>query len=159
MIDPISAIALANSAFNMIKKTVEAGRELEDCAGYFGKFFQGVSDVNKAEEEAKNPPLFRKLLHAGSVESEAFQVIVYKQKIQQMETDLRELIIWRYGTDAYRDMIQMRRAIKKEREQTVYKQAKRRKDLFWSSLYVGIISTCIGVLWWMVIFAIELKGK
>ena len=48
MIDPVSAFALASSAFSMIKKAVAAGREIEDCVGYFGKFFQGVSDVNKA---------------------------------------------------------------------------------------------------------------
>ena len=62
MIDPVSAFALATGAFNMIKKAVEAGREIEDCVGYFGKFFQGVSDINKAEEEANGVHLFHPML-------------------------------------------------------------------------------------------------
>ena len=158
MIDPVSAFALATGAFNMIKKAVAAGREIEDCAGYFGKFFQGVSDIRKAEEESKNPPLFRKLLDKGSVEEEAFQAVVHKQKIRQMENDLRELITIRYGIEPYREMLQMRRQIKHERELTVYKQAKRRKNLLWNVFAMGVISICIGTLWWFVVLFIELKA-
>ena len=159
MIDPVSAFALATGAFNMIKKAVEAGREIEDCVGYFGKFFQGVSDINKAEEEAKNPPLFRKLLSGGSVEEEAFQAVVHRQKVQQMENELRELITYRYGNEVYRDMLIMRRQIRQEREQTIYKQAQRRKAFLWNSLYMSLISVCVGILWWMVLLFIDLKGN
>ena len=158
MIDPVSAFALATGAFNMIKKAVEAGREIEDCVGYFGKFFQGVSDINKAEEEAKNPPLFRKLLSGGSVEEEAFQAVVHKQKVQQMENELRELITYRYGVETYREMIQMRRTIKEERERTVYKQQQRRKNLLWNGLALTIISTGIGFVWWVIVLIIDAKG-
>ena len=159
MIDPVSAFALATGAFNMIKKAVEAGREIEDCVGYFGKFFQGVSDINKAEEEAKNPPLFRKLLSGGSVEEEAFQAVVHKQKVQQMENELRELITYRYGVETYREMIQMRRTIKEERERTVYKQQQRRKNLLWNGLALTIISTGIGFIWWIIVLIIDMKGS
>ena len=159
MIDPVSAFALATGAFNMIKKAVEAGREIEDCVGYFGKFFQGVSDISKAEEEAKNPPLFKKLLSRGSVEEEAFQAVVHRQKVQQMETELRELITYRYGNEVYRDMLIMRRQIRQEREQTIYTQAQRRKAFLWNSLYMSLISVCVGILWWMVLLFIDLKGN
>ena len=142
----------------MIKKAVEAGREIEDCVGYFGKFFQGVSDINKAEEEAKNPPLFRKLLSGGSVEEEAFQAVVHKQKVQQMENELRELITYRYGVETYREMIQMRRTIKEERERTVYKQQERRKAFLWNGLALAILSAGIGFIWWLIVLMIELKG-
>ena len=158
MIDPVSAFALATGAFNMIKKAVEAGREIEDCVGYFGKFFQGVSDINKAEEEAKNPPLFRKLLSGGSVEEEAFQAVVHKQKVQQMENELRELITYRYGVEVYREMIQMRRTIKEERERTVYKQQERRKAFLWNGLALTIISAGIGFVWWVIVLIIDMKG-
>jgi len=158
MIDPVSAFALATGAFNMIKKAVEAGREIEDCVGYFGKFFQGVSDINKAEEEAKNPPLFRKLLSGGSVEEEAFQAVVHRQKVQQMENELRELITYRYGVETYREMIQMRRTIKEERERTVYKQQQRRKNLLWNGLALAIFSTGIGFIWWLIVLMIDMKG-
>lgn len=159
MIDPVSAFALASGAFNMIKKAVETGREIEDCVGYFGKFFQGVSDVNKAAEDAKNPPLFRKLLNSGSVEEEAFQAVVHKKKIQQMENDLREMITYRYGVDTYREMINMRRQIREDREKTVYKREKRRKAFLWNTLSVGVISGGIGILWWLIVLMIDMKAQ
>ena len=157
MIDPVSAFALATAAFNGIKKAVEVGRELEDVAGFFGKYFQGVSDVNKAAEEAQNPPLFRKLLSAGSVEEEAMNALIHKKKIESMERELRQLITLRYGVEAYKEMMQMRRQIREHRERTVYRQAQRRKNFLWNSLYVGLISTLVGVLWWMIVLIIDYK--
>ena len=38
MIDPVTAFTVATTAFNAIKKAVEVGREVEDVAGYIGKF-------------------------------------------------------------------------------------------------------------------------
>jgi len=157
MIDPVSAFALATAAFNGIKKAVEVGRELEDVAGFFGKYFQGVSDVNKAAEEAQNPPLFRKLLSAGSVEEEAMNALIHKKKIQQMESELRQLITLRYGVEAYKEMMQMRRQIREQRERTIYRQAQRRKNFLWNTLYVGLISTLVGVIWWMIVLIIDYK--
>ena len=51
MIDPVSAFALASGAFNMAKKLVETGREIEDVAGYLGKFFDGASAIKAAKEK------------------------------------------------------------------------------------------------------------
>ena len=37
-------------------------------AGSIGKWMSAVSDVEQADKEAKNPPLFKKLLYASSVD-------------------------------------------------------------------------------------------
>jgi len=158
MIDPVSAFALATAAFNGIKKAVEVGRELEDVAGFFGKYFQGVSDINKAAEEAQNPPLFRKLLSAGSVEEEAMNALIHKKKIEKMESELRQMITLRYGVEAYKEMMQMRRQIREQRERTIYKQAQRRKNFLWNTLYVGLISILLGCLWWLLVWVTNYKG-
>jgi hypothetical protein len=158
MIDPVSAFALATAAFNGIKKAMEVGRELEDIAGFFGKYFQGVSDVNKAAEEAQNPPLFRKVFSSGSVEEEAMNALIHKKKIEQMESELRQMITLRYGVEAYKEMMQMRRQIREQRERTVYRQEQRRKNFLWNTLYVGLISTLLGCLWWLLVFLTNYKG-
>ena len=41
------ALNMAVSAFNGIKKAVEAGREIEDVAGYFGKFFDASHNAHQ----------------------------------------------------------------------------------------------------------------
>ena len=47
MIDPISAIGIATSAFNAVKKAVGAGREIEDVAGALGKWMGAVATSKK----------------------------------------------------------------------------------------------------------------
>jgi hypothetical protein len=71
MIDPVTALATATAAFNAVKKGVEMGQDIENMAGAIGKWMGAVSDINKSEEFAKKPPLFKKLFAGGSVEEEA----------------------------------------------------------------------------------------
>ena len=68
MIDPVTALATATSAYQMITKGFQAGREIEDMAGSLSKWMGAVSDIKKAEEYNKKPPLFKKLFQSGSVE-------------------------------------------------------------------------------------------
>jgi hypothetical protein len=55
MIDPITAVGLATSAYNAIKQGVAVGRELQDITGQIGKWGKAYSDFAFAEEQIKNP--------------------------------------------------------------------------------------------------------
>jgi len=120
MIDPVSAFALATSAYKAIKRGIEMGREIEDMGGQLGTWFGAAADVKAAEEEAKDPPLFKKLLYKGSVEQEAMQNLMRRKKIEQQEKELRELIVYRYGVDAYKDMLRDRAKISSNRRTAEY---------------------------------------
>ena len=48
-------------------------------AGDLGRWMSHVSDLKKAEDMNKKPPLFRKLFQAGSVEEEALQILAKKK--------------------------------------------------------------------------------
>ena len=48
MVEVAAAISMAVSAYNGIKKAVEMGREVEDVAGYFGKFFDAKETISEA---------------------------------------------------------------------------------------------------------------
>ena len=50
MIDPVTAIATASAAFNVIKKGFSVGRDVESMAGDLGRWMGAVSDIKKAEE-------------------------------------------------------------------------------------------------------------
>ncbi len=71
MIDPVTALATASTAFNLIKKGFQAGRDIESMGSDLGRWMGAVSDIKKSEELNKKPPLFKKLFAAGSVEEEA----------------------------------------------------------------------------------------
>ena len=90
--DPVTALATATTAFNLIKKGFQAGRDVAAMYGDIGKWMGAVSDVNQAEKMSKNPPLFKKLFAGSSVEQEAMDAFAAKKKAEEMENELRSWI-------------------------------------------------------------------
>jgi len=151
MIDPITAITAATTAYKTVQKLVAAGRDIEDTMGQLAQWYGAVSDLSEAERQAKNPPLFRKLIASKSVEQEAMELFAHKKKIQAQERDLREMLLYSYGKDGYREMMAMRKQIRADREKAVYAQARKRKAMFWNTVTFVVILALVsgfgGLLW------------
>jgi hypothetical protein len=145
--DPITAITTATAAFNTVKKMVELGRDVEDTLGQVGKWYGAISDLNEAERNAKNPPLFKKIVASKSVEEEAMNVYAAQKKARQQEKELRELLMYSYGPQGYQELVDLRRRIKDQREKTIYAQARKRKDAFWMTLQSGLVLFLSGALY------------
>jgi hypothetical protein len=145
--DPITAITTATAAFNTVKKMVELGRDVEDTLGQVGKWYGAISDLNEAERNAKNPPLFKKIVASKSVEEEAMNVYAAQKKARQQEKELRELLMYSYGPQGYQELVALRRRIKDQREKTIYAQARKRKDAFWMTLQSGLVLLLSGALY------------
>jgi len=147
MIDPITAFTLASSAFSTVKKLVETGREIEDVAGYIGKFFDGASTVKAAHERAENPSPFRKLLDSGSIEQEALQTTIQKQKILEMEKELREMIVYSYGVDVYKEMMREREKIRDRRLKDEIAKDAMQENIIWGAAVVIVLFTILFLLY------------
>jgi len=151
MIDPITAITAATTAYKTVQKLVAAGRDIEDTMGQLAQWYGAVSDLSEAERQAKNPPLFRRLIASKSVEQEAMELFAHKKKIQAQERDLREMLLYSYGKDGYREMMAMRKQIRADREKAVYAQARKRKAMFWNTVTFVVILALVsgfgGLLW------------
>ena len=155
MIDPVSVFAAACTAYNGVKKAVEFGRELEDVVGQMSSWWGAAAQLRDHEAQVTNPPLFRKLLHSGSVEAQALEALVRRKKLQEQERELRQLIIFRYGIDAYREMLEERRKIIANREALAKRQRAQRK-LFLENTLCGIVLLALVYgLYWIVDFIIE----
>ena len=74
-----AAVAGATAAFNTIKNMIAAGRDIESCIGDVSRWMKMASDIDQAEKQSKNPPLFKKLFAAGSVEEEALAAYAAKK--------------------------------------------------------------------------------
>ena len=158
MIDPVSALAIATSAYKAIKRGIEVGRELEDMGGQLGSWFSAVSDVKNAEEEAKDPPLFKKLIAKGSVEQQALQALFARKKIEQQEKDLRELIVWRWGTEEYTAMMRDRVKIKDTRERTAQNQRRKMRNFIMNTLTIIAFVGLTGLLVMFIVGIIQNVG-
>ena len=146
---------MASAAYNTVKKGIEMGQELESMAGQLGQWFSACADVRQAEEESKNPPLFKKLLARGSVEEEALQNTIRRKKIQEQEKELWQMIIYTYGMETYEEMIQERRKIAAERIRIAHLQAERRKAFALNIVYLGLMAGLIYLGYLMTLFVID----
>ena len=153
ILDPFSAIAAATTAFNTVKKFVQAGQDFENTVGQMGKWYTAISDFRKGQQMQKKPPLFKKLFNAGSVEEEALQLLMHEKKILEQEKELQALLNFRYGYGTWDELKEMRRKIKDRREKEVYKQAQMRKDFIelvqLGSVVLGIALVASGLFYWV----------
>lgn len=140
MIDPITAAAAASSAFAAVKKGFEIGRDLESMVGDLSRWMSAISDITEAERQAQNPPIFKKLFFKGSVEEEALALFAAKKKAEQQREDLRTFIQYTMGASAWDELIRMEGKIRKDRQETIYKQAQRRqKFIEWAVISLSVI--------------------
>jgi len=138
--DPLSLVAMASTTFKGLQVLVSRGAEIEHVAQKLGHWYTLVSDINQAEKEAENPPLFKKVFDGPSVEEQALNAIIAKKKIEEQNKQIRELIMYAYGEETYREMLQMRKDIRAKREKIIYKQRRRqRRMLDLSAIIIGLI--------------------
>ena len=130
--DPLTitaAMSVANSAFNAIKQGFAAARDIEQMSGHIGRWMGAVSDIDNAEKQAKNPPLFGKLFKAGSIEEAALAAYAAKKKLEEQRYELKIFLNMTYGPQAYDDLLKMEGQIRKQRQETVYKQQQLRRQI------------------------------
>lgn len=145
--DPITALSMASTAFKGVQTLIAKGREIEDVAQHLGRWYGYASDIKEAEKESKKPPLFKKLLDKQSVEQEALNAIIIKKKLEEQEKQIRDLIVIRYGIETFREMIQMRRTIKANREKAVYAQRRRQRHILDGIVITIGLGLCGGIVY------------
>ena len=125
--DPISAMATASAAFGAIKKGMQVGRDIESMAGDLSRWMGALSDIDQAQKEAKNPPIFKKLFSGASIEEEAITAFANKEKAAAQRYELQQWISLTMGRSKWDDLVRMEGQIRKQRQETLYKQRERRQ--------------------------------
>ena len=158
MIDPVTALAGATAAFNEIKKGFEVGRDIESMSGDLSRWMGAVSDIDKSNEYAKKPPLFKKLFASGSVEEAAMASFMAKKKAEDMRSQLKQIISLTRGPAAWEELLRTEGEIRKKRQAAIYAQKERRRQLFeWTAIIIGVAaigSFCI----WLLGMILKTKG-
>ena len=113
--------------------------------GQMAQWYTALSDLSEAERNVKNPPLFKRLTSKKSVEQEALEIFAHRRKVQAQEKELREIILYAYGKDAWTELIGLRRRIRLEREKAIYAQKRKREDTFWTVITIIVLTfLCYG---------------
>ena len=158
MIDPFTAVAAATTAFNTVKKFVHAGQEFENCMGQMGKWYTSVSDFRKGQQLQKNPPIFKTLLAAGSVEEEALNLLIHEKKIMEMEKELQNMLNMRFGFGTWDELKEMQRKIRSDRQKQVYAAAERQQAIVNGVAITGLLIVGSVMLFGMVYFVAKARG-
>lgn len=146
ILDPITAVTAATTAFNTVKRFVQAGQEFENCMGQMGKWYTAVSDFRKGQQLQKKPPLFKKVFAAGSVEEEALALLIHEKKIMEMEKELQTLLNYRFGFGTWDELKEMQRKIRADREKQFYAQKERQQQIIEAISIIGLILVVGGVV-------------
>ena len=140
MVDPVTAMATASAAFGAIKKGFAIGRDIEAMASDLSRWMGALSDLDQAEREAKNPPIFKKLFGGKTVEQEAIEIFASKKKAQAQRQELQQWIQYTMGQSHWDELIRMEGRIRKQRQETLYRQRERRRK------FIEIVSIIIFLL-------------
>ena len=151
--EPLSiglALSVASKSYSMITKTIEAGAEFEQVMGQMSKWWGACQDINKANEVAKKPPLFKKLTFQDS-QKEALDAFVAKKKMEEMRGEIRTMLLYRFGPEAWKELCQMEREIKQQRQDMIYAQKERVRKLFDGVIIVFGLIAIVGLIFGLIV--------
>ena len=111
----IAAVQVCASAYRFMKTAVNEGRELGDMTRAISKFWDAREEISVLEQKATNPSKIEKLFGGKSIEAQALEITLHKQKAVQLEKDLKDLFYWTGNANLWHDMIKERGRIRNMR--------------------------------------------
>ena len=118
--DPISAIGIATTAYNAIKRGFKVGKEIEGMSKDLGRWMGAIQDVKDGHKKEKGRSF-------GSVEEEALESFAALKKAQQMENELRNFVNLSYGPNAWAEVLRIQAQIRLKKKEAL-KEAQRKKE-------------------------------
>ena len=144
MIDPVTAIGLATSAYNGIKTAISTGREIQDMGSQLGQWAKAVSDLDYAHQKAEKPPWYKAL--GGGVEANAMEVWMHKRKAQEMREELRSHISLYYGPSAWDEIVNMEAKMRKEQKEAIYRKEELKQSIIEWTLGIVVFIVAVAML-------------
>jgi hypothetical protein len=144
MVDPVTAIGLATTAFNGIKKAISVGRDIQDMTGQLGAWSKAISDIDYAHQKAEKPPWYKAL--GGGVQANAMEVWVHKKKADDMREELRSFISTVYGPSAWKEILRIEAQMRKEQKEAVYRAEEIKEKIITWTFGILITLTAIGIM-------------
>ena len=129
--DPISAIGVATTAYNAIKKGFQVGKEIESMSKDLGRWMGAIQEVKEGHNKAKGRSF-------GSVEEEALESFAALKKAQHMENELRNFVNLNYGPNAWNEVIRLQVEIRKKKKEAII-EAKRKQAQLMENIILGAI--------------------
>lgn len=141
MIDPVTAIGLATTAYNGIKSAIATGKDIQDMGSQLGQWAKAISDLDYASQKAEKPPWYKAL--GGGVQASAMEVWMHKKKAENMREELRSYISLHYGPSAWQEILSIEAEMRKSQKEEIYRKEELKQSIMeWG---LGILVFLLGV--------------
>ena len=149
MIDPVTAIAGATAAFNMLKKGIAVGKDLQDMGGQLSKWAGAIADLDFADKQNRKPAWYKTL--GGGVEAQAMEIFAAKQKAAAMRQELKDYISLMYGPSKWQEILEIEADLRKQKREHEHRQMEIKQAIIeWTAgfaLFVLGVGAIVGFVW------------
>ena len=149
MIDPVTAIAGATAAFNMLKKGIAVGKDLQDMGGQLSKWAGAIADLDFADKQNQKPPWYKAL--GGGVEAQAMEIFAAKQKAASMRQELKDYISVMYGPSKWQEILEIEADLRKQKREHEHRRMEIKQAIIeWTVgivVFVVLIGGLVGFVW------------
>lgn len=137
--DPITILMGAKAAYEAVKKGVEYGKELNTMIGDVSKLFGAVNDLTRMSVD---PP--RGWMNAASAEQIAIDAFMARKDAEQMQEDVKNLVVSQYGIGGWEEIHREIIRIRKEQKAALEAEARQQQEMIeavvlWGSIGLGFL--------------------
>lgn len=149
MIDPVTAITGATAAFNMLKKGISVGKDLQDMGGQLSKWAGAIADLEFADRQNQKPPWYKAL--GGGVQAQAMEIFAAKQKAAAMRQELKDYISVMYGPSKWEEILEIEADLRKQKREHEHRRMEIKQTVIeWSAgiaLFLISVSSLAFFVW------------
>lgn len=112
MIDPFTALAIAQSAVTGIKKAVALGKDIKSLIGEFSQFYENADHVHVASTKMKIASISKS---DSQISSDALKIAMASKALRDHERELKDMLFWSGNAQVWEEMMAERTNMAKER--------------------------------------------
>ena len=149
MIDPITAISAATTAFTYLKKGIAVGKDLQDMGGQLSKWAGAIADLDFAEKQNQKPAWYKAL--GGGVQAQAMEIFAAKQKAASMRQELKDYISVMYGPSKWQEILEIEADLRKQKREHEHRRMEIKQAIIeWTMgivVFVVLVGGLVGFVW------------
>tara|TARA_X000001036_G_scaffold405414_1_gene413404 strand:- start:228 stop:677 length:450 start_codon:yes stop_codon:yes gene_type:complete len=137
-------ISLAVSALGAIKAGISAGKELHSLTKPLAKLFDGIDDAKRKHSSKRNSAFNM------SSNEEALNTFIAKKQAEDLEAELRDIIVQTRGISAWHELVRLRVDIRKQRAEEEKEKERARREraeiIFAGSIALLLLGGLVGLI-------------
>ena len=127
--EPVSIVA----AFSAVKAGISAGQELVNLVKPLAKLFDSIDEAKTSHSAKRNKPT----LLGTSVNEEALDTFIRKKQAEDIEGQLREVIVYSRGLSGWQELVALRSKIRVDRKAEQVRLVKEKQERLESYALIG----------------------